>query len=233
MPESPYQRVLDEIAAERRRQIEIEGWTPEHDDVEHPHGEMSQAAATYALEATRDNHYRDDGLPVTWPWSSGWWKPKDRRRNLIRAAALVVAEIERIDRSEALTARHGGRRVRLSDLKPGDTIVADAGFTCVIAGRHTILSDGELFIECNEGRHYLDGQKGEDGYLVGISLPPDVGGDGAAAASPPPRVNDLIEGGSFRGRVIWVGAADVIAIDSDCRKQTFRHGEYRVLASDT
>jgi len=28
----------------------------------------------------------------------GWWKPKGPRRDLIRAAALIVAEIERIDR---------------------------------------------------------------------------------------------------------------------------------------
>jgi hypothetical protein len=27
-----------------------------------------------------------------------WWKPKDRRRDLVRAAALIIAEIERLDR---------------------------------------------------------------------------------------------------------------------------------------
>jgi len=30
-------------------------------------------------------------------WAREWWKPKDRRRDLIRAAALIVAEIERLD----------------------------------------------------------------------------------------------------------------------------------------
>jgi hypothetical protein len=34
-----------------------------------------------------------------WPWHDDWWKPKDRRRDLIRAAALIVAEIERLDRA--------------------------------------------------------------------------------------------------------------------------------------
>lgn len=30
--------------------------------------------------------------------SRDWWKPKDRRRNLVKAGALIVAEIERLDR---------------------------------------------------------------------------------------------------------------------------------------
>ena len=34
-----------------------------------------------------------------WPWAASWWKPKNRRRDLVRAAALIVAEIERIDRA--------------------------------------------------------------------------------------------------------------------------------------
>jgi hypothetical protein len=34
-----------------------------------------------------------------WPWSREWWQPKDRRRDLVRAGALIVAEIERLDRA--------------------------------------------------------------------------------------------------------------------------------------
>lgn len=35
-----------------------------------------------------------------WPrsWSRAWWKPKNPRRDLVRAAALLIAEIERLDR---------------------------------------------------------------------------------------------------------------------------------------
>lgn len=85
-----------DVLAERRRQIESEGWTPEHDD-EHSLGEMAGAAACYANNA---------GLgrvlpPRSWPWDASWWKPKDRRRDLVRAAALLLAEIERLDRLEA------------------------------------------------------------------------------------------------------------------------------------
>lgn len=32
-----------------------------------------------------------------WPWDSKWWKPKTDREDLVRAAALIIAEIERID----------------------------------------------------------------------------------------------------------------------------------------
>lgn len=33
-----------------------------------------------------------------WPWADEWWKPKDRRADLVRAGALILAEIDRIDR---------------------------------------------------------------------------------------------------------------------------------------
>ena len=86
--------VIEEIAAERRRQIEVEGFTAEHDDG-HP-GEMAKAAATYALWATDwDGEVRN-----IWPWQISTFKPKDVRRDLIRAAALIVAEVERLDRAE-------------------------------------------------------------------------------------------------------------------------------------
>lgn len=97
--------VIAEIAAERRRQIEVEGWTPEHDD-EHCDGQLAAAAAGYALHASGHCEFtlriHENGttlVPRKWPWSWEWWKPKDRRRDLIRSAALIVAEIERLDRA--------------------------------------------------------------------------------------------------------------------------------------
>jgi hypothetical protein len=41
-------------------------------------------------------------MPEMWPWSREWWKPRNSRRDLVRAAALIVAEIERVDRKEKL-----------------------------------------------------------------------------------------------------------------------------------
>ena len=86
---------LRDIAAERRRQIEQEGWTPEHDD-KHVRGEIASAAASYSVAGLEGGEALAIGI---WPWSVDWWKPKDRRRDLVRAAALIVAEIERLDRA--------------------------------------------------------------------------------------------------------------------------------------
>lgn len=94
-----------DVLAERRRQIEVEGWTPEHDD-QHGDGSMAQAAAVYAeyaasgfLHFTGQKIAERGNAPVRWPWDSGWWKPKNRRYDLVRAAALILAEIERLDRA--------------------------------------------------------------------------------------------------------------------------------------
>ena len=61
---------------------------------------MAKAAACYALDAGRAPQYRDNSFTRSyWPWDWSWWKPRTPRKNLIRAAALIVAEIERIDRA--------------------------------------------------------------------------------------------------------------------------------------
>jgi len=89
-----------DVLAERQRQVEVGGWTPAHDDV-YEDAELSRAAAAYALQGDHDF-----GPPTDWPWPKEWWKPRDERRNLIRAGALVLAEIERLDRA-AIQAAQG------------------------------------------------------------------------------------------------------------------------------
>lgn len=104
--------VIDEIASERKRQIEVEGWTPEHDD-EHRLAELSFAALSYVGQVAANlegaclygvqlepEKYRSRPAPKFWPWDLSGWKPKDPRSDLVRAAALIVAEIERLDRAE-------------------------------------------------------------------------------------------------------------------------------------
>jgi hypothetical protein len=94
---------LADVVTERRRQIEVEDWTPAHDD-EHRNGELSAAAACYVLRATNNMSADPIGLsdpPAWWPWDFKWWKPKDVRSNLVRAGALILAEIERLDRMAA------------------------------------------------------------------------------------------------------------------------------------
>lgn len=90
---------IEAIAAERKRQIEAEGWTPDHDDT-HRDGEMLRAGVIYLHHGTdRAAPLREDGAPMGWPWDADWWKPKDRRRNLERAGALFQADMERRERA--------------------------------------------------------------------------------------------------------------------------------------
>lgn len=88
---------LGDIAAERVRQVEAEGWTPAHDD-KHGSGEMAKAAAAYAL-ATHTPSSAQSLRPSFWPWGQEWWKPKSLHRNQVRAGALLVAELARHLRS--------------------------------------------------------------------------------------------------------------------------------------
>lgn len=103
-------RALADIVAERRRQVEVEDCTPESDD-KYRDGEMARAAGIYAIIAGSNlTNYRNalggyhlgDCLQALldhyWPFHRSWFKPTSRRRDLVKAGALIVAEIERLDR---------------------------------------------------------------------------------------------------------------------------------------
>lgn len=106
---------LVDIAEERVRQVEGEGWTPEHDD-HHTHREMAAAAGCYAIAAyapTEGNcSYWDEvnqcaeTVRALWPWDWKWWKPKSRHRNQVKAGALLVAELARWMRTAPSTSTH-------------------------------------------------------------------------------------------------------------------------------
>lgn len=100
---------IERIAAERRRQIDEEGWTAEHDDG-HADRSMARAAACYALEASGAPMRRTNNIPNLWPWHWSWWKPEGplnesniayQIRNLTKAGALIAAEIDRLERADA------------------------------------------------------------------------------------------------------------------------------------
>ncbi len=88
------------IAAERQRQIERKGWTPEHDDT-HDDGALAYAAAELAVP-------RDLGAFVHDP--RGYYPPDlcgslakhagNRVRQLVIAGALIAAEIDRLQRAQ-------------------------------------------------------------------------------------------------------------------------------------
>lgn len=106
---------IELIAEERERQVSQEGYTPEHDD-RHLGGELADAAAVYADAAGAmargasptdffDPNDEDafntylDGDGPEWPF-----EPKDLKlspdpvRNLVKAGALIAAEIDRLRR---------------------------------------------------------------------------------------------------------------------------------------
>lgn len=102
----PLTEAARDVLTERQRQISTEGWTPEHDD-EHSQGEMAEAAACYAASANVPAILKRLQAPGFWPWAAKWWKPSDTRRDLIKAGALILAEIERLDRAAARAAKEG------------------------------------------------------------------------------------------------------------------------------
>lgn len=95
-PLSPF---MSAVVAERYRQIDQEGWSSEHDDA-YKSRELARAGATYALQAgCPAEAFYGVALPDTWPWDRDWWKPAGYRRDLVKAAALILAEGEKFDRA--------------------------------------------------------------------------------------------------------------------------------------
>lgn len=107
-PLSPF---MQAVIAERYRQIEVEGWSLEHDDV-HPIGELAAAGGAYAVGASRamgrsGDSYREvaELAEKIWPWDLDWMKPAGFRRDLVKGAALILAEGERFDRQRKSSRR--------------------------------------------------------------------------------------------------------------------------------
>jgi hypothetical protein len=101
--------IIEELAAERQRQINGEGYSLDHDD-EHTYGELAAAGAGYAIAgcpglepvlARRGSRLRTRGQIIQniWPWDWPDLKEASPRRNLVKAGAMIIAEIGRIDRA--------------------------------------------------------------------------------------------------------------------------------------
>jgi hypothetical protein len=128
IPSEQGEAVLAEVAAERRKQVEKHGWSSEHDDT-HTDGSLALAAIAYVMperlyrmvEYAAGPHFLDP-----WPdsWADGYdrryemgerrtnpgnmppdpatYTVAERRKLLIKGLAMLVAEVERIDRASAL-----------------------------------------------------------------------------------------------------------------------------------
>lgn len=106
---------VDRIARERRRQVEVEGWTPEHDDG-HTDGILALAGAAMAVESTGpEGHVRSD-LFGAHPWVGDLVDKHhgDPIRCLEVAGALIAAEMDRLERMEKM--RSAGEALMASDL---------------------------------------------------------------------------------------------------------------------
>ena len=85
-----------DVLKERCRQVEGEGYSTEQDDA-YTDYQLPRASICYGIKAA--------GLPdhratLYWPFHPSAFKPTDRRGSLVKAAALLLAEIERLDRAE-------------------------------------------------------------------------------------------------------------------------------------
>ncbi len=88
------------ISLERTRQQKQEGYLPWHDD-DHDQGELGRAAIGYVASALKITVVEHIGKGITREvWPSDWeFKPQASLRDLVRAGALIAAEIDRLRRA--------------------------------------------------------------------------------------------------------------------------------------
>jgi hypothetical protein len=117
---------IELISDERKRQIGVENYNAAHDDA-HTDGEIALAAAVYALPA-RVRALKSLNTAIEWflwPWDRDCWKPTpdDRVLELVKAGALLAAEIDRLQRAQVTTLDQFLERHQLGLLE--DWIVKD------------------------------------------------------------------------------------------------------------
>jgi hypothetical protein len=96
---------IELIAAERKRQPSFDDRSQPLNIIEFTNNELALAAACYTVPDSRRSWISGafskgnvDVVKRLWPWSYLWWKPTpdDRERELVKAAAMIVAEIDRL-----------------------------------------------------------------------------------------------------------------------------------------
>ena len=117
-------RSTRDVIFERARQERFNGWKAEgfsadHDDG-HVKGELVSAALCYLAAYMLEKTNPDAGkaplqgwfdfriISSNWPWDRAWFKPSNMRRRLVKALALGLAELDRLDRAEARAKAAGG-----------------------------------------------------------------------------------------------------------------------------
>ena len=166
--------VIDMIAAERIRQVTAEGFDHGHDDA-HADGVLARAGACYAMNAGmaaayEARHglrmlaadYARSPMPADWPWALDWWKPKTQLQDLVRAAALLVAEIERQIRQQGSLASGAPRLppppspAEVAALIGGQAFAAPSGNLLFTQGVAAYTAD-RRFAKTHEARAIIEG----------------------------------------------------------------------------
>lgn len=94
LPDAAVQ-VTAALLDERRRQQEVEGWTPDH-DADHQGGELARCAAAYLMAGPHDAERGHALGRSLWEFAGKDYRPSDLWRNLVRGGALLIAEMERL-----------------------------------------------------------------------------------------------------------------------------------------
>ena len=94
------EKAIELISKERERQINVKGYDINHDDKE-CNSQLAYAACCYAVPECST---RKLILNWAWKWNLKYWKPTpdNRIKELVKAGALIVAEIERLQRLNKL-----------------------------------------------------------------------------------------------------------------------------------
>jgi hypothetical protein len=101
-------RGLADVVGERLEQVFKHGFTPDHDSHHKPE-DLPLASLTYLEDGVskllggngvrRDGNHLSPEVPASWPWRD-LFRPTDARTNLVKAAAFLIAAIDRLDGQE-------------------------------------------------------------------------------------------------------------------------------------
>lgn len=168
--------IINEILHERERQVTDEGYLTENDDKYDRH-QLIKATIAYCLNAIEER------LPAMcwWPWHEETFKPTVPRRDLVKAAALIVAEIERLD-----------RRDEVQPISNQNQHKVDAN-----VATHVLKTLPKFFDKVAEGTKTAELRKNDRGFKVGdyVML---IRADGSSKpASFTRRISHIVEGGQY------------------------------------
>lgn len=84
------------ISEERERHFTEEGWTIKDDIAYNSPYKLIHAAICYATPADDRALNHDESMPYNWPFKPSWWRPtpNDRVKELVKAGALIAAQID-------------------------------------------------------------------------------------------------------------------------------------------